>query len=167
MATANQILDGHTGDFTARMQWAQREDGAWFWRFQDRGLWGGWKPGSPPDDRAIATDKFARLPKPVQCPGEAFCAANPGYYKVRTTPADLWATGHRVRLVAEGAELDAHVVERGRGGAVKLAVEGKGEHWIAARGLEALATVVQDAEGCASLTWAKADKFVATKLGVR
>ena len=66
-ATANRILDGHSMDFTARLQFAMRADGQWFSRGQYRGhygyTWSPWKASSKPSTYTSDSGRTARLPK--------------------------------------------------------------------------------------------------------
>ena len=72
MAKAIAFRAGHTGDFTGRIEYAQREDGQWFQRFQEKGMkgyrWGAWKPCcEPSSERSFEqpmTTAF-RLPDPM------------------------------------------------------------------------------------------------------
>lgn len=72
MAKAIAFRAGHTGDFTGRIEYAQRDDGQWFQRFQEKGMrgyrWGAWKPCcEPSSERSFEqpmTTAF-RLPDPT------------------------------------------------------------------------------------------------------
>lgn len=64
------ILETHTMDFTARVHFAQRDDGQWFTRVQGRDprygyRWGAWRvhPGPDPERHPHTTGRCARLPR--------------------------------------------------------------------------------------------------------
>lgn len=79
LMTTAMIWDGHTMDFTARVQMAQRADGAWFKRVQERSRWGyRWTRWTAcrdaPRPGFSEGSRVARLPKgPALLPDERVC----------------------------------------------------------------------------------------------
>lgn len=66
--SAPRILESFTGDYTGIIHHAQRADGAWFQRFQERHprfgyRFGAWKRTSCGPDYGRDTGSTARLPK--------------------------------------------------------------------------------------------------------
>lgn len=63
------IYESYTMDYTAQVHFAQRDDGQWFTRIQQRGHWGycwtAWRPVSakPENARVGCYPRYARLPK--------------------------------------------------------------------------------------------------------
>lgn len=70
------ILAGFTGDYTGQVHYAQRADGVWFVRYQNRTPWGyrwsAWRRGGEPSGYVSQTNRKARLPKDGLC---AVCAS--------------------------------------------------------------------------------------------
>lgn len=66
MKTAATILESFTADYTTITHYAQRADGQWFVRYQERSPWGrrwtAWRATPCGPDRGRDTGRKARLP---------------------------------------------------------------------------------------------------------
>lgn len=68
MTNGATILESFTADYTAKVHHAQRSDGQWFTRMQERHprfgyRWTAWRTTTYCPDRAFPTTRTARLPK--------------------------------------------------------------------------------------------------------
>ena len=65
--TRPEILESYTADYTTQIHHAQRSDGQWFTRYQNRDprygyRWGAWRKSVAPSG-GRSTGRTARLPK--------------------------------------------------------------------------------------------------------
>lgn len=67
--TTAAVLETCTADYTTIVHYAQRSDGQWFVRYQERTIygrrWGAWRPTACGPDYSRETGRKARLPAAV------------------------------------------------------------------------------------------------------
>lgn len=134
MSNAIAVRSGHTMDFTTRIEYAQRTDGVWFKRYQERGArgyrWGAWREGAPDMERTLVEPLAGyRLPT-----GENLSRA--AIYAARDESAVVVACamfGSSFWLCLADRSTRATVVRRTRA-ALLLDVEGR-EVWVPLSGL--------------------------------
>jgi hypothetical protein len=141
MASAVSYKTGYTMDFTAQLEFAQRADGAWFMRSQERGIrghrWGAWKMCLPPDERATEQPmpKAFRLPDPtgpsraelaIEGRSQETCYATPCFPVSKRSFGEFW-------LCLESRSVLCTIVRKTTN-AVLLATDGK-ETWVSAKAL--------------------------------
>ena len=64
--TTAKVLESFTADYTTKVHYAQRTDGQWFVRYQERSPWGyrfgAWRQTSSGPEYGRDTGRSARLP---------------------------------------------------------------------------------------------------------
>jgi hypothetical protein len=141
MASAIVYKTGYTMDFTSQIEYAQRTDGIWFMRAQERGMkgyrWGAWKECALPGDRATEhpLPKAFRLPDPtgpsraelaIEGKSVETCYTTPCFPVAKRSFGEFW-------LCLESRSVLCTIVRK-TANAVLLAADGK-ETWVATKAL--------------------------------